>query len=69
MQENRDMAVWLAPVEGPGLLFPLKVSVRTMIGMGEMQASLWSLEGDGKAPSRTRRAVRADEAIRAGTLQ
>ncbi|MBJ6124186.1 DUF3108 domain-containing protein [Microvirga splendida] len=69
MQENRDMAVWLAPVEGPRLLFPLKVSVRTMIGMGEMQASLWSLEGDGKASTRTRRAVRADEAIKAGTLQ
>jgi len=69
MQENRDMSVWLAPVEGPRLLFPLKVSVRTMIGVGEMQASLWSLEGDGKASAPMRRAVRADEAIKAGTLQ
>jgi hypothetical protein len=69
MQENRDMSVWLAPVEGPRLLFPLKVSVRTMIGVGEMQASLWSLEGDGKASQPSRRAVRADDAIKAGTLQ
>jgi hypothetical protein len=69
MQENRDMSVWLAPVEGPRLLFPLKVSVRTMIGVGEMQASLWSLEGDGKASRPMRRAVRADEAIKAGTVQ
>jgi hypothetical protein len=69
MQDNRDMSVWLAPVEGPRLLFPLKVSVRTMIGIGEMQASLWSVEGDGKSSSPTRKAVRADEAIEAGTVQ
>ena len=69
MQENRDMSVWLAPVEGPRLLFPLKVSVRTMIGVGEMQASAWSLEGDGKAAVPTRKAGRADEAIQAGAVQ
>lgn len=69
MQENRDMSVWLAPVEGPRLLFPLKVSVRTMIGVGEMEASLWSLEGDGKASRPMRRAVRADEAVQAGAVQ
>ncbi|MDP8919183.1 MAG: DUF3108 domain-containing protein [Pseudomonadota bacterium] len=66
MQENRDMSVWLAPVEGPRLLFPLKVSVRTMIGMGELHASLWSLEGEAK-PSR--RAVKAEEAIKAEASQ
>jgi Protein of unknown function (DUF3108) len=69
MQENKDISVWLAPVEGPRLLFPLKVSVRTMIGMGEMQASLWSLEEDGKASPPIRKAVRADEAIEAGAVQ
>jgi hypothetical protein len=69
MQENRDMSVWLAPVEGPRLLFPLKVAVRTMVGMGEMQASLWSLEGDGKASPPTRRAARAEDAIEAGAAQ
>lgn len=66
MQENRDMSVWLAPVEGPRLLFPLKVSVRTMIGMGELHASLWSLEGEAK-PSR--RAVKAEDAIKAEASQ
>lgn len=69
MQENRDMSVWLAPVEGPRLLFPLKVAVRTMIGMGEMQASLWAVEGDDKSSSPTRRAVKADDAIKAGAIQ
>jgi uncharacterized protein DUF3108 len=64
MQENKDMSVWLAPVEGPRLFFPLKVSVRTMIGMGEMQASLWSLEEDGQ-PSPARRAEKGDETIKA----
>ncbi|QRM29868.1 DUF3108 domain-containing protein [Microvirga sp. VF16] len=68
MQENKDMSVWLAPIEGPRLLFPLKVSVRTMIGMGEMQASLWSLEEDGKSPP-TRKAERADETIKAEAVQ
>jgi len=56
MQENKDMSVWLAPVEGARVLFPLKVSVRTMIGMGEMQASLWSLEEHGRAGAPTRKA-------------
>ncbi|MBB4040570.1 hypothetical protein GGR34_002227 [Microvirga flocculans] len=69
MQENRDIAVWLAPVEGPRLLFPLKVAVRTMIGMGEMQASLWSVEEDGKPAQPTRRAVKAEGAITAGAIQ
>jgi hypothetical protein len=69
MQENKDISVWLAPVEGPRLLFPLKVSVRTMIGMGEMQASLWALEEDGKASPPIRKAVKADEAIEAGAVQ
>lgn len=69
MQENKDMSVWLAPVEGPRLLFPLKVSIRTMIGMGEMQASLWSLEEDGKASPPTRKAERADDTIKAEAVQ
>jgi len=56
MQENKDMSVWLAPVEGARVLFPLKVSVRTMIGMGEMQASLWSLEEHDKTAAPTRKA-------------
>lgn len=68
MQENKDMSVWLAPVEGPRLLFPLKVSVRTMIGTGEMQASLWSLE-DGKSSAPARKAEKVDEAVKAEAVQ
>jgi uncharacterized protein DUF3108 len=68
MQENKDMSVWLAPVEGPRLLFPFKVSVRTMIGTGEMQASLWSLE-DGKSSAPARKAEKADEAVKAEAVQ
>jgi hypothetical protein len=69
MQENKDMSVWLAPVEGPRLLFPLKVSVRTMIGMGEMQASLWSLQEDGKSSASPRKAVKAEDSIKAEAVQ
>ncbi|WP_262028471.1 DUF3108 domain-containing protein [Microvirga sp. Mcv34] len=68
MQDNKDMSVWLAPVEGPRVLFPVKVSVRTMIGMGEMQASLWSLE-DGKSPAPSRKAMKADETVKAEIVQ
>ncbi|WP_262272496.1 DUF3108 domain-containing protein [Microvirga yunnanensis] len=64
MQDNKDMSVWLAPVEGPRLLFPLKISVRTMIGMGELQASLWSLEG-GKTSAPARKAETGDETVKA----
>ena len=69
MQENKDMSVWLAPVEGPRLLFPFKVSVRTMIGMGVMEASLWSLEEDAKSSSPTRKVDRAKDAVKAEAVQ
>lgn len=45
MEENRDMQVWLAPVEGSRLLVPLRIAVRTMIGMSIVEASRWSLTG------------------------
>ena len=32
MADNKDMEVWLAPVEGPRVLLPLRISIRTMIG-------------------------------------
>ncbi|WP_243370285.1 DUF3108 domain-containing protein [Microvirga solisilvae] len=53
MQDNKDMNVWLAPVEGPRVLFPIKVAVRTMVGMGELEAANWSVEGDVKPASAT----------------
>jgi len=48
MTENKDMSVWLAPVEGQRVLFPVRVAVRTMIGMSVVEASRWSVEGDAK---------------------
>jgi hypothetical protein len=48
MEDNKDMSVWLAPVEGQRLLFPVRVAVRTMIGLSVVEASRWSIEGDAK---------------------
>jgi len=43
MEDNRDMQVWLAPVQGTRLLVPLRISVRTMIGMSVIEASQWAV--------------------------
>jgi len=67
MQENKDMNVWLAPVEGQRVLFPIKIAVRTMIGMGELEAASWSVEGDGKATAD--KGGKAREPVRAGAGQ
>ncbi|MCG7393645.1 DUF3108 domain-containing protein [Microvirga sp. ACRRW] len=69
MQDNKDMNVWLAPVEGARVLFPIKVAVRTMVGMGELEAANWSLEGDVKPASVTRPAGKAREPVKAGAGQ
>jgi hypothetical protein len=69
MQDNKDMSVWLAPVEGPRILFPVRVAVRTMIGMGELLASQWSLEGAGKGAASARRPTKADDALKAEAVQ
>lgn len=70
MQENKDMNVWLAPVEGARVLFPLKVAVRTMIGMGELEAASWSVEGDVKpASAKLKPATKARAPIQAGAGQ
>ena len=39
MQDNRDISVWLAPVEGARVLVPFRISVRTMIGTGLGEAT------------------------------
>lgn len=46
MQENKDMSVWLMPVERQRLLVPVKISVRTMVGMSVVEASNLTV-GDG----------------------
>jgi hypothetical protein len=56
MEDNRDLSVWLAPVEGTRVLMPLRISVRTMMGTSVIEATRWSPDGGGKAiPVSTRR--------------
>ncbi len=69
MEENRDMAVWLAPLEGKRVLFPVRVAVRTMIGMSVAEASTWSVDGSAKMIPTSGRRVRARDAVRAGAAQ
>ena len=44
MEENKDMSVWLAPLDRQKLLVPLRVSVRTMIGVSVVEASKWAFD-------------------------
>lgn len=41
MEENRDMSVWLAPVEGTRMLVPIRISVRTTVGTNIIEATRW----------------------------
>ncbi len=45
MEENRDMSVWLAPVEGTRVLLPIRISVRTQIGTNIIEATRWTRSG------------------------
>ena len=38
MADNKDLEVWLAPIASDQLLFPFRVSVRTMIGTTVVEA-------------------------------
>lgn len=49
MEDNQDMEVWLAPLQGTRLLVPLRIAVRTMVGMSVIEASRWALQADAKA--------------------
>ena len=44
MEENRDMSVWLAPVEGTRVLIPLRISVATTMGVSLVEATRWAAE-------------------------
>ncbi|MEE7467216.1 hypothetical protein MOF8_10365 [Methylobacterium oryzae] len=46
MEENREMSVWLAPVEGTRVLIPLRISVLTTIGTNIIEATRWSQSGN-----------------------
>jgi hypothetical protein len=51
MMENKDVYVWLAPVEGTRVLVPFKVSVATMIGTAEMEAVSFVAEQTSPQPA------------------
>lgn len=44
MQDNRDMSVWLAPLQGTPVLAPLRIAVRTTVGMSVVEAARWTLD-------------------------
>ncbi len=44
MEENRDMAVWLAPVEANRTLLPMRIEVRTQVGMSVIEAQKINLD-------------------------
>ncbi len=51
MQDNKDMFVWLVPIEGTRLMAPFKVSVATMIGTAVFQATSFQAKAnDGAVP-------------------
>jgi hypothetical protein len=43
MEENRDLQIWLAPVEGTRALVPFRVSIRTMVGVLAIEATDFSV--------------------------
>jgi hypothetical protein len=45
MIENRDMSVWMAPVEGTRALLPVRIAVRTMLGLSVIEAASWKVDG------------------------
>ena len=49
MEENRDMSVWLAPVEGTRVLVPMRISVRTTLGTNIIEATRWTRTGTATA--------------------
>jgi Protein of unknown function (DUF3108) len=44
MAENKNIELWLAPIESARVLLPYRVSVRTMIGTTVIEASQFSVE-------------------------
>jgi hypothetical protein len=60
MEDNKDMSVWLVPLDRQKVLVPLRVSVRTMIGVSVVEASRWAFSDTGKTvPASLENAVKA----------
>lgn len=45
MERNRDMSVWLAPMEASRVLVPLRIAVMTQVGLSVIEASSLALDG------------------------
>ena len=45
MEDNREMSVWLAPVEGTRVLLPVRIAVRTTVGSNIIEATRWTRTG------------------------
>jgi hypothetical protein len=45
MEDNREMSVWLAPVEGTRVLLPVRIAVRTTVGTNIIEATRWTRSG------------------------
>lgn len=58
MMNNKDMYVWLAPVEGTRVLVPFKVSVATALGAAEMEAVSFVSEATGPQPASAKKPQR-----------
>ena len=50
MENNREISVWLAPVEGTRVLVPLRISVLTELGTNIIEATRWTRTGQTEAP-------------------
>ena len=44
MADNKDLEVWLAPIASDRVLFPFRVSVRTMIGTTVVEAQEFRID-------------------------
>ncbi|TGD95411.1 DUF3108 domain-containing protein [Methylobacterium nonmethylotrophicum] len=59
MEENTDMSVWLAPVAGARVLLPLRIAVRTQLGLNIIEATRWSQAGQAAPEATVQAAVQA----------
>lgn len=69
MEENRDMSVWLAPVEGAQVLLPLRISVRTTLGTNIIEATRWTQAGGASATAQSQPAGSPATAVQPNLMQ
>lgn len=44
MAENKEISTWLAPIAGTGMMLPVRISVKTMIGTAVIEASRFKVD-------------------------